>query len=270
MEWQAPAVVLDARPLGESGAVVSLLTEALGRHAGLAKGGASRAQAPVWQRGNLVEARWVARLPEQLGSLTGELVHPAAALAMEEPLALALLSAACAVAEAALPERVPHPRCFQGLVSLVARLSQGAGDGAGQGAGQAAALLPDYVRWEAALLGELGYGLDLGRCAATGTAEELVFVSPRTGRAVSAAAGAPWRDRLLPLPPYLLGQSAGEGPADWLAGLRLTGHFLARDVFAERPEGLPQARALLQDRVARRVPPGPVLAEDVAESGRTR
>src|SRR4051795_2480823 len=101
MERQAPAVVLDARPLGESGAVVSLLTEAHGRHAGLAKGGASRAQAPVWQRGNLVEARWVARLPDQLGSLTGELVHPAAALAMENPLALALLSSACAVAEGA-------------------------------------------------------------------------------------------------------------------------------------------------------------------------
>ena len=103
MEWQAPAVVLDARPLGESGAVVSLLTEAHGRHAGLAKGGASRAQAPVWQRGNLVEARWVARLSDQLGALSGELVHPAAALAMEDPLALALLSAACAPCRSASP-----------------------------------------------------------------------------------------------------------------------------------------------------------------------
>ncbi|MDO9711405.1 DNA repair protein RecO [Paracraurococcus lichenis] len=239
MEWQAPAVVLDTRPLGESGAVVSLLTEAHGRHAGLAKGGASRLQAPVWQRGNLVEARWVARLADQLGSLSGELVHPAAALALEDPLALALLSAACALAEAALPEREPHPRCFQGLVSLVARLAQGA-----------PALLPDYLRWEAALLAELGYGLDLGRCAATGATEDLVWVSPRTGRAVSAVAGEPWRDRLLPLPRFLLGQSGGEGPAEWLAGLRLTGHFLARDVFGERPGGLPQARGLLQDRVA--------------------
>src|SRR3954447_23409551 len=193
MEWQAPAVVLDARPLGESGAVVSLLTEAHGRHAGLAKGGASRAQAPVWQRGNLVEARWVARLADQLGSLTGELVHPAAALAMEDPLALALLNAACAVAEGALPERQPHPRCFHGLVSLVARLSQGAGP-----------LLADYVRWEAELLAELGYGLDLARCAATGATEDLVWVSPRTGRAVSAEAGGPWRDRPAAVPPFPL------------------------------------------------------------------
>ncbi|MBK1659062.1 DNA repair protein RecO [Paracraurococcus ruber] len=239
MEWQGPAIVLDARPLGESGAVVSLLTEAQGRHAGLARGGASRAQAPVWQRGNLVEARWVARLAEQLGSLTGELVHPAAALALDDPLALALLNAACAVAEAALPEREPYPRCFQGLLSLVARLGEGA-----------AALLPDLVRWEAALLAELGYGLDLARCAVTGAADDLVWVSPRTGRAVSAAAGEPWRHRLLPLPRYLLGQWGGEGPAEWLAGLRLTGHFLARDVLGDRPGGLPQARALLQDRVA--------------------
>ncbi|MFZ4408255.1 MAG: DNA repair protein RecO [Paracraurococcus sp.] len=239
MEWQAPAVVLDARPLGESGAVVSLLTEAQGRHAGLAKGGASRAQAPVWQRGNLVEARWVARLAEQLGALTGELVHPAAALAMEDPLALALLSAACAVAEAALPEREPHPRCFQGLVSLIARLGQGAPP-----------LLADYVRWEAELLTELGYGLDLSRCAVSGGIEDLVWVSPRTGRAVSAAAGAPWAERLLPLPRFLLGQSGGEGPLEWLAGLRLTGHFLARDVFGERHEAVPQARGMLVDRVA--------------------
>jgi len=122
MEWQAPAVVLDARPLGEGGAVVSLLTEAHGRHAGLVRGGASRAQAPIWQAGNLVEARWVARLADQLGSLGGELVHPAAALAMEDPLSLALLSSACAVAEGALPDREPHARTFHGLVSLIARL----------------------------------------------------------------------------------------------------------------------------------------------------
>ena len=105
IEWNGPAVVLATRPLGESGAVVTLLSESLGRHAGLAKGGASRAQSAVWLPGNLVEARWVARLPDQLGALSGEMVHPAAALAMEDPLALALLRAACAVAEGALPER---------------------------------------------------------------------------------------------------------------------------------------------------------------------
>jgi DNA repair protein RecO (recombination protein O) len=242
MEWQAPAVVLDARPLGEGGAVVSLLTEAHGRHAGLARGGASRAQAPVWQAGNLVEARWVARLAEQLGSLGGELVHPAAALAMDDPLSLALLLSACAVAEGALPDRELHARTFHGLVSLIARLQP-------EGA---ATLLPDYVRWEADLLAELGYGLDLSRCALTGSREDLSHVSPRTGRAASRAAAAPFADRLLPLPPFLLGSQAAapSSPAEWLAGLRLTGHFLGKDAFGHHHKPLPTARDLLFGRVA--------------------
>lgn len=250
MEWQEPAVVLEVRPHGDAAAVVTLLTAAQGRHAGLARGGASRAQTPIWQRGNLVEARWVGRLADQLGSVTGELIHPAAALAMDDPLALALLSAACAVADGAMPDREPHPRSFAGLVALIARL-----------AGGAAAVLPDYVRWEAGLLAELGYGLDLTCCAATGGTEDLVWVSPRTGRAASAAAGEPWRDRLLPLPGFLLGQGntqdgrAGEAdPAaslgECLAGLRLTGHFLAKDAFGRHHKPLPAARDMLQDRVA--------------------
>jgi DNA repair protein RecO (recombination protein O) len=238
MEWSAPAIVLDARPFGEGAAVVALLTEEHGRHAGLAKGGFGRAQRAVWQPGNLVEARWVARLSDQLGALTGELVHPAAALAMDDPLALALLSSACAVAEGALPDREPHPAAFRGLVSIIGRLGQGA-----------VALLPDYVRWEAELLAELGYGLDLTRCAATGAREDLVWVSPRTGRAVSAAAGEPWRDRLLPLPRFMLGQGPS-GPEDWLAGLRLTGHFIGKDAYGHHHRPLPAARGLLQDRVA--------------------
>jgi DNA repair protein RecO (recombination protein O) len=245
MEWAAPAIVLDTRSFGEGAAVVSLLTEEHGRHAGLAKGGASRGQRAVWQPGNLVEARWVARLADQLGALTGELVHPAAALAMDDPLALALLSAACAVAEGALPDREPHPRAFQGLVSIIGRLGQGA-----------QAVLPDYIRWEADLLAELGYGLDLTRCAGTGTTEDLVWVSPRSGRAVSAAAGAPYADRLLPLPAFLLGQGPS-GPEAWLAGLRLTGHFLGKDAYGHHHRPLPAARGLLQDRVA-------VLARETA------
>ncbi len=238
MEWQAPAVVLDVRPHGEGGAVVSLMTEAHGRHAGLAKGGASRAQAAIWQAGNLVEARWVARLADQLGAISGEMVHPAAALAMEDALALAVLRAATALAEGALPEREPHPRLFRGLVALVAALARGP-----------EAALPDLVLWEAELLAELGYGLDLTRCAVTGSAEDLAFVSPRSGRAVSAAAAGAWRDRLLPLPAFLLGQGPS-APADWAAGLRLTGHFLARDVFGIQHRPLPAARVLLADRVA--------------------
>jgi DNA repair protein RecO (recombination protein O) len=248
MEWQAPAVVLSARPLGEGGAVVTVLAEAQGRHAGFVRGGAARTQAALWQAGNLVEARWMARLPEQLGALRGELAHPAAALAMDQPLALALLSAACALAEGVLPERQAHPRAYRGLVSLIARLPGGA-----------APLLADYVRWEVALLAELGFGLDLRRCAVTGVTQGLAFVSPRSGRAVSAAGAGPWRDRLLPLPGFLLEEGATDVAAV-LAGLRLTGHFLARDAMRTGGGALPVARALLLDRISAgaepdRVPP---------------
>jgi len=239
IEWTAPAVVLDVRPHGEGGAVVTLLTEAHGRHAGLAKGGSSRAQAGLWLPGNLAEVRWFARLPDQLGALTGEMVHPAAALAMEDPLALAVLASACAIATDALPEREPCPRAFHGLVSLIGHL-----------AGGAEGVMADVVRWEALVLTELGYGLDLSACAVTGARQGLTHVSPRTGRAVCAEAAAPYLDRLLPLPAFLLDDADPGAPADWDAGLRLTGHFLERDAFGARHRPVPEARHRLADRVA--------------------
>jgi DNA repair protein RecO (recombination protein O) len=238
VEWQAPAVVLSARPHGESAALVTLLTEAYGRHAGLAKGGASRAQAAVWQAGNLVEARWLARLPEQLGALSGEIVHAAAARAMEDPLALAVLSSATALAEAALPEREAHPAVFRGLVSVLARLAQGPEE-----------VFADLVRWEALLLADLGYGLDLSACAVTGEAADLTHVSPKSGRAVSMRAAVHYLDRLLVLPPFLLADGDAGEPQDWLAGLRLTGYFLDRRLFAATHRGVPDARMRLQDRL---------------------
>jgi DNA repair protein RecO (recombination protein O) len=239
MEWTAPAIVLDSRPLGEGGAVVTLLTEQQGRHAGLVKGGASRGQAATWLPGNLVEARWVARLSDQLGSLGGELVYPAAALAMEDPLALALLSSACAVAAEALPEREPHPAAFRGLLPVVAHLQRGAAE-----------VIPDYIHWEMLLLAELGYGLDLSRCAMTGDTVDLTHVSPKSGRAVRSDIAAPYGDRMLRLPPFLRQEGLPSGPADWLDALRLTGHFLARDAFGARHRPLPAARQALSDRVA--------------------
>lgn len=242
VEWTAPAVVLEVRPHGEGGAVVSLLTEEHGRHAGLAKGGASRAQAGLWLPGNLVEARWIARLPDQLGALSAEMVHPAAALAMDDPLALALLSSACAIAADALPEREPHPRVFHALVSVIGHL-----------AGGAEGVLADYIRWEALVLTELGYGLNLGACAVTGVTEGLTHVSPRSGRAVSAGAAAPYAGRLLPLPAFLRDPTQPSAAEDWLAGLRLTGFFLARDVFALQNRPLPPAREALEARLADRI-----------------
>ena len=237
MEWDAPAIVLDARPFGEGDAIATVMTEAHGAHRGLARGGAARSHAAVWQPGNLAQVRWVARLSDQLGSFSAELIHPAAALAMDDPLALAMLTAATAVAAGALPEREAHPRVFHGLVSLVAHLSQGA------------ALLPDLVRWEAALLAELGYGLALDACAVTGATTGLAFVSPRTGRAVTAAGAATWKTHLLPLP-ALFGTDGPGSLADCRDGLALTGHFLARDAFGLRHKPLPPARQMLYDRVA--------------------
>jgi len=237
LEWEAPAVVLEARPYGEGDVVAAIMTREHGSYRGLVRGGAARGRAAVWQAGNLVQARWVARLTDQLGSLTAELVHPGAALAMDNPLALAMLSSVCAVAVGALPEREPHPRVFEGLVHLALH------------APEAAAMLPVLIRWEAALLGDLGYGLDLSRCAVTGETGGLAWVSPRTGRAVSDAATGPWRARLLPLPAFLAGDGETSAPADWRDGLRLTGHFLARDAFGHTHRPLPAARRMLYDRV---------------------
>jgi len=237
LEWDAPAVVLAARPYNEGDALVTVLTELHGNHHGLARGGSSRAQASTWQPGNLVQARWVARLPEQLGSMTAELVHPGAALAMDDALALAILSAACAVADGALPEREPHPRVFAGLVQLIAGLARGPD------------ALTELVRWESILLADLGYGLDLSACAVSGATAGLAWVSPRTGRAVSDAAAGEWRDRLLRLPGFLAGANTAT-VADWRDGLKLTGHFLARDAFGHQHRPLPLARHMLYDRIA--------------------
>jgi len=240
-EWEGPAIVIATRPLGESGLVVTLLTEAMGRHPGLAHGGQSRAQAALWQTGNLVDAGWKARQADSLGSMTGEMVHAAAALAMEDALALSVLTAACAVADGALPEREPHPRAFHGFVELVVAVARDPGRG-----------LEALIRWEATLLAELGYGLDLSECAVSRAVTDLVWVSPRTGRAVSAGAGEPYAGRLLPLPGFLLGQGQGNA-ADWRDGLRLTGHFLERDAFGHLHRPLPAPRLRLMERVTQLV-----------------
>jgi len=233
--------VLDVRPYGEGDAIATVLTEAHGRHRGLARGGLGRRNAATWQRGNLVQARWVARLADQLGGFSAELAYAAAALALDDALELAVLSAACAVAEGALPEREPHPRVFAGLLRLLANLVQDAD------------ILPALVRWETELLADLGYGLDLSRCAVTGEAAGLAWVSPKTGRAVSEAGAGAWKSRLLRLPPFLAPRSASVplAPADWRDGLLLTGHFLARDAFGQHHRPLPAARLDLYDRVCR-------------------
>jgi DNA repair protein RecO (recombination protein O) len=237
MEWEAPTIVLDARPYGEGDAVATVMSQAHGLHRGLARGGASRGKSAIWQAGNLVQVRWTARLTDQLGSFTGELIHPGAAQVMDDALGLAMLTSLCAVAEGALPERQPHPRIFAGLLGLIPRLPVGETQ------------LTDVVLWELVVLSDLGYGLDLTACAVTGRTERLIYVSPRTGRAVTQEGAGIWPARLLPLPGFITSQAPADA-VSWRDGLRLTGHFLARDAFGHQHRPLPQARQMLYDRVS--------------------
>ena len=252
MDWDLPAIVLDTRPYGDVDLIATVMTEDHGAHKGLVRGGASRAQSGLWQAGNFVQTRWQARTEGQLGGFRGEMIHATAASVMDDALSLAMLSAVCAVAEDSLPEREPHGAVFQGLIHLLPRLVLAGGE------------MAELVRWETVLLADLGFALDLSVCAMTGERENLAFVSPRTGRAVTAAAAGGWTGKLLPLPAFLtVAAEAGQkdfgpedsgpgdsGPGEWRDGLRLTGHFLARDVFGARHKPLPQARRMLYDRVA--------------------
>jgi len=242
MEWEAAALVLSAAPYGEGAALVHVLSEDHGLHRGLVRGGFSRANAALWQAGNLVRVRWRARLSEQLGQFSGEMIHASGARLLDHPLAMSMLSSCCALADGALPEREAFPDLFLDLVRLVSKLSL---DSAWVEAGGMAALL----QWEVALLGCSGYGLDLGRCVVTGTTEGLAFVSPRTGCAVTTEAAGDWKDKLLVLPACMVTPDEPGVAADWLAGLSLTGFFLAREAFGQRHLPLPAARERLFERV---------------------
>ena len=234
MQWVDDGIVLAVRKHGEAAAIVSLLTREHGRHLGLVRGGAGRRQRGVLQPGNQVRASWRARLAEHLGSYTIEPTRARAALLMELPARLAGLTAALAVLETVLPEREPHGVLHDALVSLLDAL-------------ESSEVWPAvYIRFEVGLLQELGFGLDLTRCAITGAREDLAYVSPKTGRAVTRAAGEPWKQKLLPLPAFLLGAQAGglEG-RDIEAGLKLTAHFLERHVVEPVQRGLPPARIRL-------------------------
>jgi DNA repair protein RecO (recombination protein O) len=238
MEFTDDAFVLTARAHGEAGAIVELLTESHGRYAAHVAGGGSRKMRPFLQPGARVTARYRARTTEQLGSASLEPVGEGPAALFDDSLALSGLSAAAAVAAGALPEREAHPGAFAAFEALLAAFA-----------------LPDvwpavFVRFEAGLLEELGFGLDLSRCAATGAVDDLVWVSPRTGRAVSRAAGAPYADKLLPLPPFLLSSQGGLGPGDVEQGLAITGHFLEQFVFGPLNRPAPPARVWLIDRLA--------------------
>jgi DNA repair protein RecO (recombination protein O) len=242
MEWSDDAIVLSVRPHGETSAILEVLTHGHGRHLGLVRGGASRRSRSSLLPGNTLHANWRARLNEHLGNFTAELVKARAGEMLESRESLAGLNAFCAVVSAAMPEREAHPEVFEAGTILLDAMQD-------DGFTQWGAL---YVRFEAGLLEALGFGLDLSRCASTGATDNLVYVSPRTGRAVSLAAGDPYKDRLFVLPSFLLAtQNVTPGHAEVSAGLRLTGHFLLERVLRPHSREMPSARLQLDGLAAR-------------------
>lgn len=239
MQWTDEAIILSARPHAETSAVVELFTRNHGRHLGLVQGGRSRKLRPVLQPGNVVEATWKARLSEHLGQLSLEPVKSHAATALDRPLALSGLSSLTAMLHF-LAEREPHPALYEVTLFVLAYLDEDE------------VWPPIYARWELALLDELGFGLDLSRCAQTGETENLIYVSPKSGRAVSATAGEPYRDRLLRLPGFLRGTGANTlGANDLADALALTEHFLLTRVAEPSGHGLPDARERLVRALAK-------------------
>jgi DNA repair protein RecO (recombination protein O) len=239
MEWRDTGFVVAVRRHGESALIAELLTREHGRHLGLVRGGQSPKARAVLQPGNEVAAAWRGRLSEHLGTVSCELVRAHAARFIDDPDRLAGLAAASALIAATLPEREPHADVFAGFAALLGALDS------------AADWPARYVEWECSLLAALGFGLDLTRCAATGVTAGLAYVSPRSGRAVSRAAGRPYHDKLLPLPEFLWSDTVADA-AQIAAGLGLTEYFLQRHVLLPQGRTLPPARARLAERMRQR------------------
>lgn len=236
MDWIDEAIVLSARAHGESGAILEVLTAEHGRHMGLVRGGASHRLKPILLAGNSLKVEWRARLPEHLGSFTVEMTHARAGAIMESRAALTGLNAATAVLNLVVPERAPYANIYAATGLLFDALAE---DGLAHWG-------PLYARWEIGLLEALGHGLDLSECTATGTTEDLVYVSPRSGRAVCRAAGAPYAARMLTLPQFLLGSQNPIETGDIAAALRLSAHFLAERLLVPNAKTLPAARMRLE------------------------
>ncbi|MEO1542547.1 MAG: DNA repair protein RecO [Pseudomonadota bacterium] len=242
MQWEDEGIVLSVRPHGETVAVCELFTRGHGRHLGLVHGGRSRKKRPTLQPGNHVDAVWKARLSEHLGSMSVELQRGYAATAMSDPIALNGLQSLTWLLRL-MPERDPFASLYEVTLFVLGYLDD---------VDVWPALM---VRWELMLLNELGFGLDLTSCASTGQTEDLAYVSPKSGRAVSVHAGEPYKDRLLCLPAFLEQNGGNRGPThvdDVLAGFELTGHFLETRVLQPQDQSLPDARMRMLELFARR------------------
>ncbi|SIO33006.1 DNA repair protein RecO [Vannielia litorea] len=234
MEWREEGVLLTVRPHGENAAIIEVFTQGHGRHAGVVRGGTGRRMAPILQPGAQLDLSWRARLEDHLGAFTVEPIRARAAGVLGDRRALAGLGAVTALLSFVLPERASYPGLYARSLTVLDLIEE------------ASPHWPlAYLRWELALLDEMGFGLDLTCCAATGATDGLVYVSPRTGRAVSAAGAGEWASRLLPLPPCLMGEPP-ESAGELMQGFETTGYFLEHQLRAslgEKP--LPGARARL-------------------------
>lgn len=241
MRLLTQAIILSVRSHGEHGAVVRALTRGEGLQAGYVRGGRSRRLRPVLSPGNLVQAEFRARTGEQLAQLSVELAASRAPL-LGEPLPAAAIEWACALTASVLPEGQAYPGLHDALDGLLAAI-----EAAPSAKGWGAAL----VRYELLLLAELGFGLDLGECAVTGATDGLAYVGPRSGRAASEAGAEGYRDRLLPLPPFMTSGGAAASWQEIVEGLAITGHFLARDIVTDRTAAILPARERLVERMRR-------------------
>ncbi len=242
MEWKDQGIVIGTRKHGETSLIVEIMTRDHGRHLGLVRGGRSRRKQPFLQPGNSVEASWRARLDEHLGTWQLEPTELRAAQLMETPTGIFGIQTLAAHLRL-LPERDAHQHLFEALEVVLSHL---------QDPPVAAALL---ARFELAILDDLGFGLDLTKCAVSGSTQDLTHVSPKTGRAVCREVAEPWLDKLLPLPVFLLagGNRSETGKEDIMAGYNLAGHFLARHVYEPRAIQPPNERASFLKAVMRQL-----------------
>ncbi len=233
-EWEDNGIILSVRGHGETGGIAAILTENHGRMMGYVYGAVSGKNRGVLEPGNLVAVQWRAKSQDQLGTVSLELEKSHAAHVMDDAVKLTALQSACVLADKTLPEREKHAGMFEATKVLLASF-------------QTEMWAPTYIYWEIGLLRELGFGLDLSKCAATGDVEDLIYVSPKSGCAVSAAAGEIYKEKLLRLPAFLRGGARFES-GDILQGLQLTGHFLRHRVFALSNTNMPEARLRLEEK----------------------
>ena len=245
MEWRDEGILLSTARHGESGLILDVFTAQHGRRKGLLRGGASRNRAAEMQIGAQLSVQWRARLETQLGRYQAEATRMRAGHVLEDRLALAALASAAALIETLIPESDPQPSLYAESVRLFDAIASDAEWPA------------TYARWELTLLAELGYGLDLTCCAATGVSQDLVYVSPRSGRAVSRDAGAPYHDKLLSLPNFLTLDGAPATPEEFAEALKTTGFFLEHRVAPALGVDAAPARERLQRLAVQSDPPAP-------------